>query len=403
VVTLESTFGQAFGADATHVSTVSHQHIYGLLFAVLWPFVTGRPLAPRRLEYPEELEQALRTGPSILISSPAHLKRLPEGRRWSTQVQAVFSSGGPLTPDGAARAIEVLGHAPKEIFGSSETGGVAWREGNDLPWHPMRGVFVRAAELPLGVLEVQSPHLSTSGWFRTADRIELAADGSFRLLGRADRIAKIEEKRVSLDLIEKTCVETGLLSAARVVTLEGARVTLGLVGVPTRTLDRKELIDQLKAALEKAVERVALPRKFRFVEKLPTDDQGKVTAPRLLALFEDAKKPLRPDARWVERTPIHAALAMTITPELKVLEGHFPEAPIVPGVAQLDWAISFARDQFTMPRALLRVEVLKFQKLMQPGHEVALTLDWNAEKTTLTFKFTAENGTYSSGRVVLAA
>jgi hypothetical protein len=56
-----------------------------------------------------------------------------------------------------------------------------------------------------------------------------------------------------------------------------------------------------------------------------------------------------------------------------------------------------------MPANLLRVEVLKFQKLMQPGHKVALALDWNAEKTTLTFKFTAEKGTYSSGRVVLAS
>ncbi|MFT3709636.1 MAG: AMP-binding protein [Archangium sp.] len=415
VVTLESTFGQSFSADAMHVSTVSHQHIYGLLFAVLWPYVTNRPLATRRLEYPEELEQALRAGPSILISSPAHLKRLPEGRRWSTQVQSVFSSGGPLTPDGAERAIEVLGHSPKEIFGSSETGGVAWREGNDLPWLPMRGVFIRATEVESpsppqgrgsgrGLLEVQSPHLASQGFFRTADQIETHADGSFRLLGRADRIAKIEEKRVSLDLIEKTAIETGLLSAAKVITIEGARVTLGLVGVPTRQLDRKDLIDQLKAALEKAVERVAIPRKFRFVEKLPTDAQGKVTQPLLLALFaEEKQKPLRPDAHWLERTPIHGALAMTITPDLKPLEGHFPDVPIVPGVAQLDWAISFARDQFTMPSNLLRVEVLKFQKLMQPGHQVALSLDWNVEKTTLTFKFTAEKGTYSSGRVVLSA
>ncbi|MBL8909413.1 MAG: acyl-CoA synthetase [Archangium sp.] len=409
VVTLESTFGQDLGVDATHVSTVSHQHIYGLLFAVLWPYVSGRPLAARRLEYPEEIEQALRSGPSVLISSPAHLKRLPEGRRWSTQVQAVFSSGGPLSPDGAARAIEVLGHSPKEIFGSSETGGVAWREANDLPWLPMRGVNVRGArgEGEGAILEVESPHLAQPGFFRTADRVEIAPDNSFRLLGRADRIAKIEEKRVSLELIEKTCVESGLLKSARVVTLDGARVTLGLVGVPAKQLDRKELIDQLRAALEKAVERVAIPRKWRFVDQLPVDAQGKVTAPLLALLFEDetAKKPLRPEVEWLERTPTHASLSMTISPELKVLEGHFPDQPIVPGVAQLDWAISFGRDQFTMPRNLLKVEVLKFQKLMQPGHAVALTLDWNVEKTTLTFKFTprSSEGTYSSGRVVFAA
>ena len=37
---------QAFGAgldEALVLGTVSHQHIYGLLFRVLWPLAAGRP------------------------------------------------------------------------------------------------------------------------------------------------------------------------------------------------------------------------------------------------------------------------------------------------------------------------------------------------------------------------
>lgn len=401
VATLEATFGPRLSADCAIVGTVSHQHIYGLLFAILWPLVSGRQVTSRRVEYPEELEPLISTRPCVLISSPAHLKRLPDERRWDTRLEAVFSSGGPLPADGAALALHVLRHQPIEVYGSSETGGIAWRQGSEQPWAAMAGVTLGASEG--GTLQVKSPHLPDDAWFVTADRVELSGS-SFRLLGRADRIAKIEEKRVSLDLIERTAVGTGLLTAARVVPIEGeARTVLGLVGVPTAEgwgLPRKQLVDRLRAVLGDTVERVAIPRRFRFVESLPVDHQGKVTTPRLLMLFA----PDRPTPEWLERTPTRGVLKMTITPDLRPLDGHFPGTPIVPGVAQLDWAVSFGRDQFPVPTKLQRVEVLKFMKLMMPGHVVTLELDWNEAKGMLTFKFNATDGkVYSSGRVVLAA
>ncbi len=396
VSTLEATFGERLGANATFFSTVSHQHIYGLLCTVLWPTLTHRTLTAHRLEYPEQLEQVLAPVPCVLISSPAHLKRLPDVPTWKTQLRAVFSSGGPLPPEGAAMSRAVLGHQPIEIFGSSETGGIAWREGLEHPWRPMRGVQVRQSAQQ--TLELHSPHLPDAEWFTTADRIELVAD-TFRLLGRADRIAKIEEKRVSLELIERTAVATGLLTEARVLVLQGARVTLGFVGVLSaegKALTRKPLVDRLKAALTATIELVALPRRYRFLDTMPLNEQGKPTEARLSPLFAAD----RPEPTWSERTQTHATLAMHITPALRVLDGHFPQTPVVPGVAQVDWAIGWGREAFGIQGAFLRLDVLKFQRLMLPGHDVRLDLDWNAEKSTLTFKFTSPRGSYSSGRVV---
>ncbi len=399
VETLEHTFGARCGPEVTVFSTVSHQHIYGLLFSVLWPVFSGRALTARRLEYPEQLEQVLAPAPCVLISSPAHLKRLPDVPTWKTQLRAVFSSGGPLPPEGAAMSRAILGHQPIEIYGSSETGGIAWRQGLEQPWAPLRGVEIRTSASD--TLELKSPHLPSAEWFTTADRIATTGD-TFTLLGRADRIAKIEEKRVSLALIERTAVATGLLSEARVVTLQGARVTLGLVGVPTAAgaaLTRKQLVDRLKAALASTIELVALPRRYRFVDVMPLNDQGKLTEARLTPLFA----PERPDAQWLERTPAHAALTLKISPQLRVLDGHFPETPVVPGVAQLDWAISWGRECFPIKGQLTRMDALKFQRLMLPGHEVRLDLDWNAEKAVLTFKFHSPKGVYSSGKVMLSA
>ncbi len=401
VSTLEATFGERLGHNVSLFSTVSHQHIYGLLFSVLWPVLTGRTLTPRRLEYPEELEQFLAPTPCVLISSPAHLKRLPDVAPWKTQLKAVFSSGGALPEEGVQKALAVLGHRPIEIFGSSETGGIAWREGTRSSWRALSGVQFRQSSE--GTLELQSPHLAdASSWLTTADRIELTGD-TFRLLGRADRIAKIEEKRVSLELIERTVIATGLVTEARAVVVQGARVTLGLAAVLSpagRALDRKHLLEQLKTALEAAVERVAIPRRFRFVDELPLNEQGKITEAGILSLF--VERPMRPDAVWSHHTPLHVVLEMNIGTDLKVLEGHFVEAPVVPGVAQLDWAINWGREAFKFTGHLVRLEVLKFQALMMPGHQVKLVLDWNPEKKTLTFKFTSELASFSSGRVVFS-
>ena len=400
VATLEATFGARLGRGATVFSTVSHQHIYGLLCAVLWPVHAGRPLTPRRLEYPEQLGPALAGGPCVLISSPAHLKRLPEGPPWRTQLEAVFSSGGPLPEEGAARARSVLGLQPIELYGSSETGGIAWRQGGGQPWQPLRGVRVRGSAS--GTLELVSPHLPTAAWFETADRVALEG-GTFTLLGRADRVAKVEEKRVSLALLERTAVATGLVTEARALPLQPtARVRLGLVGVPSaegRALPRPQLVARLRAALALAIEAVALPRRYRFVDALPLDDQGKVTDRRLEPLF----LPERPEPRWRERTPGQASLALTISPRLRVLDGHFPGAPVVPGVAQLDWAIAWGREAFGLGGACAGVEALKFLRPMRPGDEVQLALHWNAERSTLGFKYTSAQGEggYSSGRVVL--
>ena len=149
VATLESQFGDLVGASDV-VATVSHQHIYGLLFKVLWPLAAGRAIHTRSFSFLEELTAAPAERDCLLVSSPAHLKRLPENPAWaaaSQRLTAVFSSGGPL-PFEVARATErLLGLTPIEVYGSSETGGVAWRrqQANDEAWTPFAGVRQLAA------------------------------------------------------------------------------------------------------------------------------------------------------------------------------------------------------------------------------------------------------------------
>ncbi len=407
VLALEATFHPG---PAAVVSTVSHQHIYGLLFTVLWPLAARRAFSPRRLEYPEEVEAALAERPSLLVTSPAHLKRLPEREAPLAPSQrplAVFSSGGPLPEEGARRCRAAFGANAIEVYGSSETGGVAYRERHQGPLSPLRPFPEVAWRVGNGgLLEVRSPHLASDDWYVTADTAHDAGAGCFTLGQRADRIAKVEEKRVSLTAIEARLKESGLVTEARAVLIEGARSMVGVLAVPSqpgRALlvgGKRALVDALKAALADTVERVVLPRRFRFVDELPLTAEGKTTDGLILA----ALAPLTPQPTWLERDAGRARLAFEVDAGLRVLQGHFPRVAVVPGVAQVDWAIGWMGDAFSCAPPIARVDALKFQALMRPGHQVTLELEWNPQRTTASFRYQGPDGTpFSSGRVVFAA
>lgn len=400
---LESAFGAGLAGATVH-GTVSHQHIYGLLFRVLWPLCAGRAIVPRAF-FPEDLLAAMEGRDTVLVASPAHLKRLPAQLDWAAlhgRLRAVFSSGGALPAEAAHDAWGLLGVAPTEILGSSETGGIAWRRWQDEQpaWVPLPGVDWRVRE---GLLEVHSPHLADAAWWRSQDRAEADGCGGFRLLGRTDRIVKVEERRVSLDALERQIRAHPAVADVRVLLLGGSRSTLAAVvamggglPVPDDAAARRALSQALSRHLATSQDAVTRPRRWRFVSALPVNAQGKVTEAALTALF----RPERPTATWTLRTPTQAQVELPLDASLAVFDGHFPQAAILPGVAQLDWAVQLAREAFAIPSRFLRMEALKFQRVARPGDTIHLQLDWQAERCTLLFRYTSVHGPHASGRVV---
>jgi acyl-coenzyme A synthetase/AMP-(fatty) acid ligase len=412
---LEEALGQRLADGAPTVwATVSHQHIYGLLFLVLWPLAAGRPFGLRRLLYPEDLAACLGAQASILVSTPAHLKRLAEPPDWQQarqQLRAVFSSGGPLPFEVSPSAAVILGHTPIEVFGSSETGGIAWRQcaAADQPWQPFADVQWR---LDGDCLAVQSPRLPDTAWWTTSDRAAPAGAGSFRLLGRVDRIAKIEEKRVSLSAVEQLLLKTPWVQEARALVVDtavGARVGVVAVLTPAgrahESQGRRGLLESLREALSSGVEALAIPRRWRFVEALPVNAQGKSPEALLAALFAaqaPAVRPEMPAVQWLERGDTDALATLDIHAGLTVFDGHFEVAPILPGVAQLDWALSLGRECFSLPQHFVRLEALKFVRPVQPGTALYMALQFkprlaDASLCSLSFRLYSHEGADASG------
>ncbi|WP_373988261.1 AMP-binding protein [Duganella sp. BuS-21] len=430
VATLERLFGRAAG-EAAVLATVSHQHIYGLLFKVLWPLSSTRPIHALSIAFPEELAPAMAAGPCLLIASPAHLKRLPDQLDWSgaaRMLRGVFSSGGPLAPETAIAVGGLLGEVPVEVYGSSETGGIAWRQRSrcgDDSWLPFPTVDWRIGAED-GTLEVRSPHLPDDDWLALADRAARVEHGGvqrFLLLGRADRIVKIEEKRISLSAMEAALMASGLVAEARVVLCEpvaGERQRLAVLAVPSASgralLDgagKHALNARLRAVLATTVEAVALPRRWRYIEQMPVNAQGKVTLAALQALLEGGEggcignseasghRPRLPRVRELERDAQRVLLEIVAPASLLYFDGHFDAAPILPGVVQVDWAMHYGRQYFTLAARFKGINALKFQQVIQPETAVQLELVHDAAKGGLNFRYMSDAGQHASGRVQL--
>jgi len=330
IATLERLWG---GEDCGPVlATAPHHHIYGLLFRLLWPLAAGRPFDNQTCAAPELLLARLdRLGPGRVISSPSHLARMPELiplESLAGRVTRLFSSGGPLNAATARRFQAALGEAPLEIFGSTETGGIAWRiqdgETHDAAWSPFPGVTVSVSDVgarssrspghpkpvlsPVegnesggsgvragGALTLTSPFLPDSAPLITEDAAELLGDGRFRLQGRLDRVAKIEGKRLSLADMETRLAGHPWVREAALVVLNGRRQRLGAVLALSES-GRRALADDGRAACARTLRQhlspwfdaVLLPRQWRYPDSLPYNERGKLTVADLLRQFDDA-------------------------------------------------------------------------------------------------------------------
>lgn len=406
---IESLWGEA-ASGATILGTVSHQHLYGLLFRLLWPVCSGRSLLAQQLLYPETVAAALADGDAVLVSSPAFLRRWPEALALHALPPApriVFSSGGPLAREASLAVRAALGATVVEVYGSSESGGVAWRiqsdQAADAAWQPHVCVELDFAETGL---RLRSPFMPDAAvWYDTADRAQ-AIDGGFRLLGRADRIVKVEEKRVSLDAVERALARQPEISDVRCCLLPEGRLGAVLVlsdagKAAFADLGRAALHAKLRSAIVGDVEALALPRRWRHVDSMPLNALGKTPQALLCALFGASSE--QPEAHVLSVSDTQAVIALEVVPSLAAFEGHFPDTPILPGVVQLDWAMRWAQDMFGIAAPFRGVDALKFQHVVRPGCHLQLSLEHLPAKSAVAFRVTDGERTCASGRLMFGA
>lgn len=399
----------SFSERSIVLSTVTHQHLFGLTFRLFWSLAKGRLLLTKHSAFSEDIYHlASQHDQFILISTPAHLKRLNHQLDWSNlqgKCEATISSAAPLQYEDSLYAAKLL-HAPiLEIYGSSETGAVAWRQQTTREsdyWMLLPHVTLDETDKSF---MVKGPHIATE--FQTlSDNLECLSANCFRLRGRTDRIVKVEGKRLSLSKMEKCLEQSDWLTTARALVITKKREEVAIVAelndkgrASVQQHSQKWLAAQLKESLKTSFELVLLPRRWRFVNTLPYNQQGKLPMESLQALFEAT------EVKWPQelvRTHISDntwRFSFYVPKELIYFDGHFETNPILPGIAQTHWAQHYGREVFAFKGRFNRLEAVKFQSVIFPDSEVTLELEYDPFKGKLTFQYISKKGVHSSGRI----
>jgi len=415
----------ALARKPVFLSTVEPHHMYGRLWRVMLPRAAGCSVDPEVILTPESLLEKMRAAESVfLVTTPSFLDRFAayaDQYDVPQNVVELTTSGALLTAETAAAARRVFGRAPLEIFGSTETGGVAWRrqETDDEMWT----VFdpVKAWADASGRLVVSSP-FSCARRFTMGDGVEFAAsrrDTScpplgeaasrrftrdaplgeaasrrFRLLGRMDCLVKIAEQRVSLPEMEAKMNALPEVAEAALGVVEGAHgPILGAVIVPRKgwtdlkTLGKRACARALRAHCQAFFPKGTVPRKYRFVRELPRNAQGKVQAAAIREIL--ASQMAEPVTENEERTATTYSADLTFDRDAAYFDGHFPGFAVLPGVVQLGTAHRLAEAFVGRARPLRMAKKVKFSHVLRPGETVHFTL---TRKTDDEFAFDYRKG-----------
>lgn len=403
---LEQLWGAQLGqADA--VSSVSHQHIYGLLFSVLWPLLTGRVMISERINQLEAL-MAPATLAAYWIASPAFLKRLTAENDVSG-FQLIFSSGGVL-PALTQTQLAGNGYRVVEVYGSSETGGIAWRQ-QQACWQLFPALRLVAEQQRW---RLYSPYLaqaptSQEGSCLLDDQLSEVGAGQFKLLGRLDRIVKIEEKRLSLTELEQRLKALPSVLDAYCWLLPGVRqriagaVVLSAQGLEQLATDGRWAFTQhLRQQLAAYFELSVLPKAWLWLNHLPQTANAKIDQSLLNGLLavERTQLPQVQQLIWAEQ---QISLALYVPANLRYFPDHFAQYPLLPGVVQLAWASYFGELLFNITLPFSQLEAVKYMQVIQPDLSMELVLQWKPSTQKLYFTFSSTQGQHSSGRIVYGA
>ncbi|MGC4027638.1 MAG: AMP-binding protein [Steroidobacteraceae bacterium] len=390
-----------WGPPARRVlGTVSHQHMYGLIFRVLLPLAMDRPFEALRLAQVQDLSLFDTPEGCNLVSSPAQLIRLPEPGSLSCRVGSVLSGGGTLEDSGARSCRDLFGVDVTEMYGSSETGAVATRRrvaGKTAAWLPLPGVEFCA---PDGVLEIRTRQLPTDDWFRSADRVVMGG-GGFELAGRVDRIVKLEARRISLDAVEQVLLASGLLLKVRALVLEGYRQILAIVAMPNASgwkladAGKRHLVERLRAHLRRSAQIEVLPRSWRFVDPWPVTADGKTPQALLLERFDRRN----PEFRVLEHDAAVCIAELWVSPTAPFFAGHFPGQPVLAGVVQIDWLVWLSRSLLGIEAGFAGLEAAKFRRVILPESRLRVTLRNDAAGHRTAYEIRHGSQVCATGRI----
>ncbi len=258
-------------------------HIYGFLFTLL-PIFSSAVLDLNSFFTPESIADYVASSKiDYLVAVPSYYSLFDKLNLVSSfsKLKGAFSSSGPL-PGEISQIFFDKGIKINEIYGSTETGGMAYRVFAENPNYTLIDYVTIKNYAPEQELElfISSPAISVEydeeTGYCTADVVKFIDEKHFTLLGRNTRFVKIHGKRIDLGFISANF--RNYLKDSYGINLNENNVFVGCLDENIYMLfesDKPLDTAQISKDLRKILPGYAVPKKILQME-IPRNEMGKI-------------------------------------------------------------------------------------------------------------------------------
>ena len=370
----------------TVVTTTTPTHRYGLTYIVLIPLLMGYIISCDKLSYPD----TLREKNSVLVTTPSFLDFVKNsGLNFTCTPEIIFSAGSKLKQE----TFEYFEKAHKvvDIYGSTETGTSAYRKSSkEKELTLLNDVKMKACED--GTI-VYTPY-AIEKEVKVSDLTEVHGN-KIILKNRADRLLKIQDKRISAVGLEDELRQNSFVSDAYCFKPDEKIACLCALTDEGREFLLSNGINELKKSLKGFLrERFDIvPQRWKFIDKLPETKRGKTDTEFISRLFSINFS--FPVILKREQTKDSAKFSLWFYPSSNFYKGHFPSFKVTPGVVQL-YLVSFLGNRvFGVELSDGQMKRIKFSNIIKAGEIVELELSKKGQNVSYEYK--KGEKTYSSG------
>ncbi len=264
------------------IVTVPFIHFYGSLFGLFLPLFKNIDIILKEHFLPNDLLNIIDKN-SLVVTTPLYIKALNQLSSTKDLSHSLFvSSTAPLLREDARIFNQKFSSHILQIFGSTETGGIAYKFDDELLWTPLESVLLSTNDD--NELKVTSPFISdilfekkfkkTNQEIQTFDYVEFEKE-KFKLIGRSSQMLKISGKRYSTIQMEHILEQIdGIEKALVFVDTSSSSLKNEVLNI---TLESKKVFTHkdIRNILQKELSNIKFSINLEIVNKIPTSSVGK--------------------------------------------------------------------------------------------------------------------------------
>jgi len=266
------------------IVTVPFIHIYGSLFGLFYPLKNSIDIILKEHFLPNDLLDLIDHN-SLIVTTPLYIKALNQLSFKKDLSKSIFiSSTAPLSSTDAKEFKNNFNSNIIQIFGSTETGGIAYKYNDEALWTAFNNVRLNTDNE--NKLKIDSPYVSNTIYekeFRQTNQIIQSFDfvelfnNKFKLIGRSSQILKIAGKRYSTIQIESILEKVDGIDKALVLVDNSNSLRAEILNITLET-NKKFLIKDIQKILKKELSNLKFSINLKIVDKIKVSATGKKLA-----------------------------------------------------------------------------------------------------------------------------